>query len=180
MNDGIADDCARRRALGVVAIGALAVLAFLAASSLAGGATRPSATVSLRKTTLGMVLVARNGHTLYLFGKDRSGRSACSGSCAQFWPPLLTRGTPTAGVGVRAALLGTTKRSDGSIQVTYARHPLYTYKLDTRAGQTKGEGTSFFGGVWNALSARGTAVVKGTTQTTTGTTPPPTTTSPYP
>lgn len=181
MKDRVIDDLARRRALAVVALGALAVVAFLVASSFARGATRSSATVSLHKTTLGMVLVARNGHTLYLFGKDRNGKSACSGSCAHFWPPLLTQSKPIAGSGTNGALLGTTKRSDGKVQVTYAKHPLYTYLLDTRAGQTKGEGLTFFGGVWNALSARGTAVVKkAQPPSTTGTTSTPTTTtSPY-
>jgi len=180
MSDDTVADLARHRRIAAVALGALAVLAFLAASSFARGATRASDTVSLRKTALGMVLVARNGHTLYLFGKDRNGTSACSGQCAHFWPPLLTASKPLAGPGVKAALLGTTKRSDGKLQVTYARHPLYTYLLDTRAGLTKGEGLTFFGGAWNALSARGTAVLKHTAPpTTTGTTPPPTTTSPY-
>jgi predicted lipoprotein with Yx(FWY)xxD motif len=168
MKDKVIDDLARRRTLAVVALGALAVVAFLVASSFARGATRASATVSLRKTTLGMVLVAGNGRTLYLFGKDRSGKSACSGSCAHFWPPLLTRTKPLAGPGVKGALLGTTRRSDGKVQITYAKHPLYTYLLDTRAGQTKGEGLTFFGGVWNALSARGTAVVKHSPPTTSG------------
>jgi len=160
MKDGIVHDLDRRRVLAIVALGALAVVAFLAASPSAGGATRAGATVSLRKTALGMVLVARDGHTLYLFGKDRNDRSACSGSCAHFWPPLLTPSKPIAGPGIKAALLGTTKRSDGKVQVTYAKHPLYTYMLDTRAGQTTGEGLTFFGGVWDALSAKGAAVKK--------------------
>lgn len=168
MKDGIAHDLARRRALAIVALGALAVVAFLAASPLARGATRTNATVSLRKTALGMVLVAGDGHTLYLFGKDRNGTSACSGSCAHFWPPLLTRSKPVAGPGVKASLLGTTKRTDGKMQVTYARHPLYTYTLDKRAGQTTGEGLTFFGGVWNALSTRGTAVVRHSPPSTSG------------
>jgi predicted lipoprotein with Yx(FWY)xxD motif len=168
MTDGIVHDLARRRALVIVALGALAVVAFLVASPFAHGATRANATVSLRKTALGMVLVARNGHTLYLFGMDRNDKSACSGSCAHFWPPLLAQGKPIAGPGIEASLLGTTKRSDGKQQVTYARHPLYTYTLDTRAGQTTGEGLSFFGGVWNALSTRGTAVVRHSPPSTSG------------
>jgi predicted lipoprotein with Yx(FWY)xxD motif len=159
MRDGIVHDLARRRALAIVALGALAAAAFLVTSPFARGATPASATVSLRKTALGMVLVTRNGHTLYLFGKDRNGKSACSGSCAHFWPPLLAQAKPSAGPGIKASLLATTRRSDGKLQVTYARHPLYTYTLDTRAGQTTGEGLTFFGGVWDALAARGTAVV---------------------
>jgi predicted lipoprotein with Yx(FWY)xxD motif len=126
-----------------------------------------------------MILVAPNGHTLYLFGKDRNDKSACSGSCAQFWPPLLTRSKPTAGPGVKASLLGTTKRSNGSLQVTYNRHPLYGFLLDKRAGQTNGEGLSKFGAKWYALSAKGTAIIKAAMTTTTSPYPS-TTTSPYP
>jgi hypothetical protein len=85
-------------------------------------------------------------------------------------------GKPTAGAGVKASLLGTTRRSNGSLQVTYNKHPLYTFKLDTKAGQVNGEGSSNFGAKWYAVSASGAAVVKAATTTTTGTT----TTTPYP
>jgi predicted lipoprotein with Yx(FWY)xxD motif len=175
--DRVAADVASSRIVAVMLAAALGVVGFLAAGSVARSATRSSATVSLRKTSLGMVLVAANGHTLYLFGKDRNGRSACTGSCAQFWPPLLVRGKPTAGPGVKASLLGTTKRSSGSVQVTYNKHPLYSYSLDKRTGQTKGEGVLAFGAKWYALSAKGVAIVK---PVSTGTTTAPTTTSPYP
>lgn len=112
-----------------------------------------------------------------MFAKDRNGKSACSGSCAKFWPPSIQRGKPTAGSGVKASLLGTTRRSNGSMQLTYNKHPLYSFALDKRAGQTNGEGNVAFGAKWYAVSAKGTAVVKGsTTHTTTGTT----TTNPYP
>lgn len=165
------------RAVAVMVAAALGVVAFLVAVSIAHGATRSTATVSLHKTTLGMVLVAPNGHTLYLFLKDRNDKSACSSSCASFWPPLLTKSKPTAGMGVKASLLGTTKRSNGSLQVTYNNHPLYGFLFDKRAGQTNGEGLSKFGAKWYVLSARGTAIVKAaavppspTTTTTTTTT----------
>jgi predicted lipoprotein with Yx(FWY)xxD motif len=164
--------------VAVMAAAALGVVGFLAAGAIAGGTARSSATVSLRKTSLGMILIAANGHTLYLFGKDRNDKSACSGSCAQFWPPLLTRSKPTAGPGVKASLLGTTKRSNGSLQVTYNRHPMYGFVLDKRAGQTNGEGLFKFGAKWYALSAKGTAIIKAATTTTTSPYPP-TTTSPY-
>lgn len=167
------------RTLAVMVAATLGVIGFLAAGASVGSAARSSATVSLRETSLGMILVAANGHTLYLFGKDRSDKSACSAGCAQFWPPLLTRGKPSAGTGVKASLLGTTKRSDGSLQVTYNRHPLYAFLLDKRAGQTNGEGLFKFGAKWWALSAKGTAIVKAA-PTGTSTTPTTTTTSPYP
>src|SRR5438128_1572096 len=150
----------------------LGTMGFLAAGSLAGtgSATQTSASVSVHKTKLGLILVNSKGHTLYLFRKDRNGKSACSGSCARFWPPLLSRGKPTAGPGVKRTLLGTTRRSNGSLQVTYNKHPLYTYSLDKRAAQTKGEGALAFGAKWYAVSARGTAVVKAPATTTTTTT----------
>jgi predicted lipoprotein with Yx(FWY)xxD motif len=148
----------------------LGVTGFLAAGSVAGGVTRSNATVSLRKTKLGSILVNSRGHTLYLFAKDRNGKSACSASCSRFWPPLLSQGKPTAGRGVKPSLVGTTRRSNGSQQVTYKKHPLYTYALDKRAGQTNGEGNSAFGARWYAVSAKGTAVVKAPTTTTTTTT----------
>ena len=170
------------RIVAVMVAAALGVVGFFAAGANAGGAARSSGTVSLRKTSLGMILVAANGHTLYLFAKDRNGSSACSASCAQFWPPLLTRGKPSAGSGIKASLLGTTKRSNGSLQVTYNKHPLYGFLLDKRAGQTNGEGVSKFGAKWYALSAKGTAIVQtaGTTSSPTPTTTGTTTTNPYP
>jgi predicted lipoprotein with Yx(FWY)xxD motif len=155
----------------------LGVTGFVAASSIAGNG-RASSTVSLGKTKLGMVLVNSRGHTLYLFAKDRNGKSSCSGSCAKFWPPLMSSGKPTAGAGVKSSLLGTARRSDGRLQVTYNRHPLYTYALDKRAGQTKGEGNSLFGAKWWAVSARGTAVKAPTNSSTSTTTT--TTTCAYP
>jgi predicted lipoprotein with Yx(FWY)xxD motif len=173
----VAQEVVAGRMIAVMLAAALGVVGYLAAASIAHGATRSSATVSLHKTTLGMVLIAANGHTLYLFGKDRNGTSACSGSCAKFWPPLLTRGKPTAGPGVKASLLGTTKRSNGSLQVTYNKHPLYAYVLDKQGGQTMGEGVVAFGAKWDAVSAKGVAVIKASATTTTTTA---TTTNPYP
>jgi predicted lipoprotein with Yx(FWY)xxD motif len=150
---------------------ALGAIGFLfGAGSIALSASRTGATVDLRKTSLGRVLVNSKGHTLYLFKKDRNGKSSCSGNCATFWPPLIAHGKPTAGTGVKASLLGTTRRSNGSRQVTYNKHPLYTYTLDKKAGQTKGEGVLAFGAKWYGVSAKGRAVVTPPTPTTTGTT----------
>ena len=139
------------------------ILMVAAALSLAGVSTAMAAsdsasraaTVSTAKTHLGRIVVNGRGHTLYLFEKDKRGRSACSGACAGYWPPLLTHGKPMAGAGAKQALLGTTKRADGSRQVTYAGHPLYTYVLDTKRGQTAGEGSTLFGAGWDALSPAG-------------------------
>jgi predicted lipoprotein with Yx(FWY)xxD motif len=172
------------RSLAVLGLAAaLGTAGFLAAGSIASSATGTNATVSLRTTKLGPVLVNSRGHTLYLFRKDRNDKSACTGTCAQFWPPLLNRGKASAGPGVKASMLGTIRRSNGSLQVTYNRHPLYSYTLDKRAGQTNGEAILAFGAKWYAVSSRGAAVLKAAATTTTSSTttsPYPTTTSPYP
>jgi predicted lipoprotein with Yx(FWY)xxD motif len=170
-----------RMAALVAVAAALGTIGFLAAGSVARSATGSNATVSLRKTRLGMILVSSKGRTLYLFAKDTSGKSACTSRCAQYWPPLLSQGKPTAGTGVKASLVGQTKRTDGSMQVTYNRHPLYTFALDKQAGQVNGEASSNFGAKWYAVSAAGTAVVKAPpTTTTTPTTTAATTTGGYP
>jgi len=133
---------------------AVAVLATVA-SRPAHAAGSAATTVNLGKSSLGRLLVTSRGRTLYLFEKDRNGRSSCTGTCAAYWPPLLTTAKPHAGSGVRAGLLGTTRRPDGKLQVTYRRHPLYTFALDARAGQTKGEALDDFGAEWYAVSAAG-------------------------
>ena len=165
-----------RVTLGVTLAVALGAIGLLAAGALAGNASQSSATVSLRSTKLGSILVNAKGHTLYLFAKDRSGKSSCAGQCAKFWPPLVANGKPSVGSGLKASLVRVTKRSDGRMQVSYNRHPLYTFSEDKRAGQTSGQKFSAFGAKWYAVSAKGTAVVKATGSTTT----PTTTTSPYP
>jgi predicted lipoprotein with Yx(FWY)xxD motif len=105
-----------------------------------------------------MVLVSPSGMTLYYFQKDSGTESACYGSCAKVWPPLTTKGAPQVGEGAMSSELGTTKRTDGTTQVTYAGHPLYTYTADTSPGEANGNGISSFGGTWGALNASGSAV----------------------
>jgi predicted lipoprotein with Yx(FWY)xxD motif len=131
-----------------------------AAVASAPGATGTTK-VGVASSRLGRIVVDSKGRTLYAFGKDKNGRSACSGSCAAFWPPLLTSGKVRAGRGVKASLLGTTKRANGKLQVTYNRHPLYRFKLDTKAGQTNGEGLDDFGGEWDVLSPAGRKIESG-------------------
>jgi predicted lipoprotein with Yx(FWY)xxD motif len=118
-----------------------------------------AAKISLRSTKLGRILVDGRGRTLYRFGKDTGRRSKCSGACASNWPPVTTKGRSHAGSGVAARKLGTTRRANGSRQVTYAGHPLYTFAADSRAGQTNGQGVNAFGGRWNAVRASGARVV---------------------
>src|SRR4051794_9729440 len=114
--------------------------------------TARSATLHVATTRLGRILVDSRGHTLYLFEKDSGKRSACFGQCATAWPPLRASGKPTAGSGVTASRIGTTKRSDGKPQVTYNGHPLYGFVMDHKPGDTNGEGVNAFGGSWFAVS----------------------------
>lgn len=145
-------------AAAAVAVTLAVIFLLLPAETHAARAT--GATVSTAKTGLGRILVNSSGRTLYLFEKDRKRMSACTGQCASFWPPLMTKGKPRATGGAKASLLGTTKRADGRLQVTYNHHPLYTFAEDTKKGQTKGEGMDAFGAKWYALSTAGAKVLK--------------------
>ncbi|WP_028060282.1 COG4315 family predicted lipoprotein [Candidatus Solirubrobacter pratensis] len=140
------------RRLIVAAVVAAGLVVAGAGTSVAAGST---ATVKTRHGQLGTFLVGPNGRTLYLFEKDKTKKSTCSGACAKAWPPLLTTGKPKASGSAKASLLGTTKRSDGTTQVTYKGHPLYYFIQDTKAGQTKGQGIDGFGAEWYVLSPSG-------------------------
>jgi predicted lipoprotein with Yx(FWY)xxD motif len=155
-------DRTRRR---VTVIGALAFFSVVVTAAIAasGGSVRAGAgaLVKVGKTRLGNVVVDQRGRTLYLFEPDEYGRSVCTGKCATFWPPLLTTGTPRAGAGVQEALLGSTKRGDGKVQVTYRGYPLYLFLKDTKRGQTLGQGVDAFGGEWYVLDPRGRKIEDG-------------------
>ena len=151
------------QAVSAILIGALAVLAaaiFALHPPATHAAQAKGAVVSSAKTKLGRILVDSNGRTLYLFGKDRSGKSSCSGQCAAFWPPLITSGKPRVSRAARASLIGMTKRADGRMQVTYNHHPLYTFAKDKKAGQMNGEGVNAFGGEWDVVSPAGSKIDK--------------------
>jgi predicted lipoprotein with Yx(FWY)xxD motif len=107
---------------------------------------------------LGKFLVDSGGRTLYLFEQDKSTSSTCYGSCATYWPPLLTNGAPQAAAGVNGSLLGTTKRTDGTVEVTYAGHPLYYVVTDHNPGDTTGQGVDNFGAVWEVVGPDGAAI----------------------
>jgi predicted lipoprotein with Yx(FWY)xxD motif len=120
--------------------------------------TAQPATVDVHKTDLGTILVDSQGRTLYLFEADKNGKSACSGACATAWPPVTTTGAAVAGTGAARKLLGTTKRSDGTMQATYNGWPLYLYEGDAATGQTNGEGLDQFGAEWYVLAPSGKKV----------------------
>lgn len=149
----------------------LTLVTLTAAAALAGGLSgapaathspgRAAATVKTGGSSLGRILVDDRGRTLYLFDKDRRGRSSCTGACPAYWPPLLSRGKPVAGRGARQSLLGTTRRANGTQQVTYAGHPLYRFAQDSRSGQTNGQDLHDFGAGWYVLSAAGKKIENG-------------------
>jgi predicted lipoprotein with Yx(FWY)xxD motif len=115
-------------------------------------------TVDVAASELGNVLVDSQGRTLYLFQADVGDKSACSGACAAAWPPLLAHSKPTVGNSVNARLIGTTKRSDGTQQVTYNGHPLYLYIQDQKPGDVTGQGVVAFGAPWYVVSPAGKQV----------------------
>jgi predicted lipoprotein with Yx(FWY)xxD motif len=140
--------------------GAAATAAPPPTSSTTTTTTTPTktATVRVAKSSLGSILVNASGRTLYLFKADSGTMSACTGACATAWPPLLASGTPTAGTGLTSSKLGTITRSDGTHQVTYNGHPLYLFIMDTKPGQTTGQGVTAFGAAWFAVSPAGNQI----------------------
>jgi predicted lipoprotein with Yx(FWY)xxD motif len=162
----------RRQGVAVVSVVVLAVAIAACGSSSkktsssASSSPPPAATqatgvkVALRKVSFGMVLAGPNSHTVYMFLKDTGTTSKCNGKCAKVWAPLTTSGKPQPGSGLKASLLGASKRSDGQMQVTYGGHPLYYYDDDKKPGMTKGEGSKEFGAEWYAVGADGKKVAK--------------------
>jgi predicted lipoprotein with Yx(FWY)xxD motif len=152
----------KHRATLFIAIAASATVAAIAATvAFAGETTSRGTTVAVAKTPLGRILVDGKGITLYDFVEDKGGTSSCYGACAALWPPLTTTAKPHAGRGVRPSLLGTTKRKDGKLEVTYNHHPLYYFVTDRKPGQTTGQGVNQFGGPWWVISTAGKEIHHG-------------------
>lgn len=123
----------------------------------AGKARADGTEVVAADSQYGSILFDSKEQAIYLFDKEGSAKSECYGACAEAWPPVLTDGGPQAGKGVDAKLLGTTKRDDGSTQVTYAGHPLYYYVEDP-PGQVLCQNVSEFGGLWLVVQPSGEPV----------------------
>jgi predicted lipoprotein with Yx(FWY)xxD motif len=134
----------------------LAATALVAAP--ASTAAVPRDTVTVGHSAYGQILLDGHGRALYLFTRETTTAPRCSGACAKNWPPFLTKGRPGAARGARASLVGTTRRRDGTTQVTYRGHPLYYYVGDRRPGQVLCQGVKEFGGTWLVLTASGRAV----------------------
>jgi predicted lipoprotein with Yx(FWY)xxD motif len=143
----------------------LGALAVAGCGSASGSVSPPTtkdgraATLGVANESLGKILVNSRGHTLYLFQRDSGKTSECTGACAANWPPLLEKAAPKVGTGATTSLLASATRPDGSRQITYNNHPLYTFVKDTKPGDTNGEGLTAFGGTWYAISPAGNQVV---------------------
>jgi predicted lipoprotein with Yx(FWY)xxD motif len=137
------------------------LIALLGAGALATGAgARAGATptITVRTSNFGAVLFDGKGRALYAFTADtRGGRSRCYGECASAWPVYYAKGKLTAGKGVRQSLVGTTRRSDGKLQVTYNGWPLYYYVGDG-VGEIRCQNVNEFGGLWLVVRASGKLV----------------------
>jgi predicted lipoprotein with Yx(FWY)xxD motif len=145
----------RTAAIAAASAAAVAVLAVSAAEAGSiGTASLGSGRTVLKTARIGGATVLTNaqGLTLYWFAPDTPARSACSGSCAAYWPPV--KGPATAGPGVTGKLT-VIKRSDGTMQAVYDGHPLYTYIADSGPGQAKGNGLNLNGGLWHEITLPG-------------------------
>jgi predicted lipoprotein with Yx(FWY)xxD motif len=149
----------------------LGALALVVAASIVGSpvdaragvratsGTEASATLTVRSTRFGRILFDGRGRALYAFTRDRRvGRSRCYGACVKAWPVYFAKGRPLAGEGVRQSLLGTSRRRDGRLQVTYNRRPLYYYVGDKKPGQVLCQNVDEFGGTWLVVRPTGRLV----------------------
>ena len=150
-----------RRATLLAALASLALpassMARPASDAPVAGAAKSGITIRASGSRFGTILTDGAGRTLYLFTADRGKTSRCYGSCARAWPVAYAKGTPRAGAGVRASLLGRTRRSDGRMQVTYRGRPLYYY-VNESAGQVLCQNVNSFGGLWLVVRPSGRAV----------------------
>jgi predicted lipoprotein with Yx(FWY)xxD motif len=153
---------------GGLAVLLLAAIAVIAVAGAAGGGSSSSqsaapsgdAVVGVADRGLGRVLVDGRGRTLYLWRADTTSRSACSGACARTWPPETTAASARPGAGVQPGLVGLVRRGDGTLQLTYAGHPLYRFAGDRAPGQANGQEAEAFGATWLVVTPRGTAITQ--------------------
>ena len=152
----------------VVAAGALVAAPAGAAETPGAPAAKPSVEAAVSEkakpkrgtriksggSDFGTMLYDRKDQAIYVFDKETGEKSKCYGACAKAWPPVLTKGRPTAGRKVDTDLLGTTKRRNGTRQVTYGGHPLYYYAHEGR-GQVLCHNVFGFGGLWKVVGPSG-------------------------
>ena len=150
-----------RKAAAVLTAAAIALLAGACSDgggSSSGGSTSAN-TVTTESGKPGKVLAGgAKGESLYVFLKDTTSRSTCSGGCAKAWPPMTVEKQPVAKNGAQKGLLGTSTRGDGSKQVTYKGRPLYFFQGDAKSGQTNGQGLDQFGAKWYVVGTDGKVI----------------------
>jgi predicted lipoprotein with Yx(FWY)xxD motif len=135
----------------------VAVLSGIATAS--DMAARPRPSVVVKSSSFGRILFDGRGFVLYGFTRDgRRGKSTCTGSCARAWPPYTVKSRPRAGSGIAASRLGTIRRADGRLQLTYFKRPLYYYVGDKRPGQILCQNVAEFGGSWRVVRPSGLLV----------------------
>ena len=138
---------------GLVGITAVLFAALIVLGS-AGAARGAAARLTVHSSEFGKAVFGPSGKVVYVFGADQGSSSRCYGVCAAAWPPVLTGAAPLAGPGVQTKLLGTTKRSDGKLQVTYSGHPLYYYSED-KVGKIMCQHANMHGGLWLIIKPNG-------------------------
>jgi predicted lipoprotein with Yx(FWY)xxD motif len=112
----------------------------------------PKPAVHTAHSAYGQILSDVRGFALYRFTKDPVGTTTCYGACAKAWPPYIVRSRP-ASRGPRGGSIGTVRRGDGRLQVTYNGQPLYFYVGDRHPGQVLCQGAVEYGGTWLVLPA---------------------------
>jgi predicted lipoprotein with Yx(FWY)xxD motif len=125
------------------------------ATPSAAASSNAPAKITVRHDKLGSYLADARGRALYLFEADTGSTSNCYSACASLWPPLASATAITPSAGVARTLLGTTKRKDGTSEVTYDGHPLYLYAGDMSAGAINGQGLNQFGAKWYLVAPNG-------------------------
>lgn len=147
-------------AVAALAVGCSSSTKNAVTTPASGGGSSSASTAALHtaNSKYGQILVDSSGRTLYLLTADSGAKSTCYGNCASIWPPDHTSGMPTHS-GVTASMVGTTTRTDHTMQVTYNGHPLYTFAKDAKAGDVNGEGITNFGGTWYVVGVNGNAIL---------------------
>ncbi len=152
----------------LVVAAALAASAFALSACNSGPVTQLTSppttdttlTLTIQHTPDGEILATGGGATLYDFVPDTPTHSAClNDGCVFQWPPLIKDGPISLGPGVDPSLVGTLKRPDGSTQISYGNHPLYTYNLDVSPGMVTGQAIDQDGGPWYVLTPKGKQIV---------------------
>ena len=145
-------------AVGIAVVAALVGPADTAPAAAAPDA-KPRPTLTVRSSQFGRIIFDTRGRALYAFTRDpRRGKSRCYGACAAAWPVYFAKRPLRAGKGIRQALIGTTRRRNGRLQLTYNGWPLYYYVNDVRPGQVTCQNVNEFGGLWLVVRPNGRLV----------------------